>query len=137
MTLCPDYETERTLSLRLLGPGGLDDLVNLAQVNVLVPFRSDSSPMTLNTSGFGHGELDVITDAEQHSFGCPALLDNQDWRSLSMRRRSLPRCARARKAETTIVPFLPVVGVAINSPFQLSEPYSSKAVAVNDYWSAT
>src|SRR5271166_6146715 len=45
-------------------------------------------------------------------------------RSSSTRRKSFPKFARARKAETTIVPFLPVVVVAINSSFQLSELYS-------------
>jgi len=32
------------------------------EVNVLVPFRSDSSPMT-KTSGSGAANVDVITDA--------------------------------------------------------------------------
>jgi hypothetical protein len=39
------------------------------------------------------------------------------------------KLARARRAETTIVPFLPVVVVVdINSPFQLHELYSGPAV---------
>jgi hypothetical protein len=33
--------------------------------------------MTLKTSGSGAAELDVVTDAEQHGSGCPALLDNE------------------------------------------------------------
>src|SRR4029077_7184086 len=68
------------------------------------------------------------------ALGIPRFSITRDRRSSSTRRRSLPKFARARKAETTIVPFLPGVGVAINSPFQSSELYSLKGVAVNDYW---
>src|ERR1700687_4731435 len=68
------------------------------------------------------------------ALGVPRFSITRDRRSSSTRRKSLPKCARARKAETTIVPFLPVVGGAINSPFHLSELYSLKGVAVNDYW---
>src|SRR5580693_4861742 len=46
-----------------------------------------------------------------------------DRRSSSTRRRSLPKLARARRAETTIVPFLSLVRLAMNSPFQLTELY--------------
>src|ERR1700687_4858997 len=68
------------------------------------------------------------------ALGVPRFSITRDRRSSSTRRRSLPKFARARKAETTIVPFLPGVGVAIDSPFQLSELYSSNGVPVNDYW---
>src|SRR5580700_4174279 len=59
------------------------------------------------------------------AMGVPRFSITRDRRSSSTRRKSLPKFARARKAETTIVPFLPVFGlVAINSPFHLSELYS-------------
>src|SRR6266852_7069906 len=69
------------------------------------------------------------------ALGVPRFSITRDRRSSSTRRRSLPKFARARKAETTMVPFLPGVVVATNSPFQLSELYSLRGVAVNDYWS--
>src|ERR1700688_198880 len=68
------------------------------------------------------------------ALGVPRFSITRDRRSSSTRRRSFPKFARARKAETTIVPFLPGGAVAINSPFQLSELYSLKGVSVNDYW---
>src|SRR5882672_11154024 len=44
----------------------------------------------------------------------------------SMRRNNFPKLARARRADTTIAPLLRALeGVAMNSPFQLSELYSS------------
>src|ERR1700686_2648334 len=59
------------------------------------------------------------------ALGIPRFSIIRDRRSSSTRRRSFPKFARARKAETTIVPFLPVaVVLAINSPFQLGELYS-------------
>src|SRR5580692_322936 len=59
------------------------------------------------------------------ALGVPRFSITSDLRSSSTRRRSFPKFARARRAETTIVPFLPVVVVvAINSPFQLIELYS-------------
>src|ERR1700732_449344 len=59
------------------------------------------------------------------ALGIPRFSIIRDRRSSSTRRKSVPKFARARKAETTIVPFLPVaVVLAINSPFQLSELYS-------------
>src|SRR5260370_3862537 len=59
------------------------------------------------------------------ALGIPRFSIIRDRRSSSTRRKSFPKFARARKAETTIVPFLPVaVVLAINSPFQLSELYS-------------
>src|SRR5579859_4213591 len=46
--------------------------------------------------------------------------------SSSIRRNNFPKLARARRADTTIAPLLPALeGVAMNSPFQLSELYSS------------
>src|ERR1035438_8782359 len=60
------------------------------------------------------------------ALGVPRFSIMSDRRSSSTRFRSFPKFARARRAETTIVPFLPVVvGVVdINSPFQLHELYS-------------
>src|ERR1700732_4203011 len=58
----------------------------------------------------------------------PRFSMTRDRRSTSTRRRSFPKFARALKAETTIVPFLSVVVVAIYSPFQLSELYSLAGV---------
>src|SRR5580704_13797511 len=60
------------------------------------------------------------------ALGVPRFSMMSDRRSSSTRLSSFPKLARARRAETTMVPFLPVVvGVVdINSPFQLSELYS-------------
>src|SRR5271165_4013673 len=58
--------------------------------------------------------------------GIPRFSITSDRRSSSTRRRSLPKFDRRLKAETTIAPFLRVIGVlAINSPFHLPEVYSS------------
>src|ERR1700683_242445 len=59
------------------------------------------------------------------ALGVPRFSMMSDRRSSSTRFRSFPKFARARRAETTMVPFLPVVvGVVdINSPFQLHELY--------------
>src|ERR1700723_80680 len=58
--------------------------------------------------------------------GVPRFSIMSDRRSSSTRFSSFPKFARARRAETTMVPFLPVVvGVVdVNSPFQLTELYS-------------
>src|SRR6266853_3365876 len=59
------------------------------------------------------------------ALGVPRFSIIRDRRSSSTRSKSFPKFARPRKAETTIVPFLPVaVVLAINTPFQLSELYS-------------
>src|ERR1700722_7889100 len=60
------------------------------------------------------------------ALGVPRFSIMSDRRSSSTRFSSFPKFARARRAETTIVPFLPVVVevVDINSPFQLHELYS-------------
>src|SRR5690242_3248245 len=58
--------------------------------------------------------------------GIPRFSITSDPLSSSIRRSRLPRLVRARRADTTIVPVLPVLEVmGINSPFQLSELYSS------------
>src|ERR1700733_2053299 len=73
------------------------------------------------------------------ALGVPRFSIMSDRRSSSTRFSSFPKFARARKAETTIVPFLPVVvGVVdINSPFQLHELYSLKEVQSTRPWWAT
>src|SRR4030081_3062917 len=59
------------------------------------------------------------------ALGVPRFSIISDRRSCSTRFSSFPKFARARKTETTIGPFLPVVVVvAIHSPFQLFELYS-------------
>src|ERR1700722_4703249 len=60
------------------------------------------------------------------ALGVPRFSIMSDRRSSSTRFRSFPKFARARRAETTMVLFLPVVvgGVDINSPFQIPELYS-------------
>src|ERR1700722_4469014 len=59
------------------------------------------------------------------ALGVPRFSMMSDRRSSSPRLSRFPKLARARRAETTMVPFLPVVvGVVdINSPFQLHELY--------------
>src|SRR5580700_8716186 len=61
------------------------------------------------------------------ALGTPRFSITRDRRSSSTRRRSFPKFARARSAETTMVPFLLRGVVATNSPFQLLELYSSRA----------
>src|SRR4029077_19654226 len=58
--------------------------------------------------------------------GIPRFSITSDPLSSSILRSSSPKLARARRADTTIVPVLPALEVmAINSPFRLSELYSS------------
>src|ERR1017187_10322339 len=59
------------------------------------------------------------------ALGVPRFSIMSDRRSSSTRFRSFPKFARAQRADTKIVPCLPVVGVAdMNFTFQLSELYS-------------
>src|SRR5215469_10564587 len=65
------------------------------------------------------------------AFGFPRFSMTSERRSSSTRRSSLPKLVRAWRAETTIEPFLSVLGLAINSPFQIYELYSLASGRVN------
>src|SRR6202521_1302049 len=63
------------------------------------------------------------------AFGVPRFSMTSDRRSSATRRNSLPKLARACRAETTILSFLSVLSMA-NSPVQCFELYSSIASGV-------
>src|ERR1700687_2060221 len=66
--------------------------------------------------------------------GIPRFSITSEPLSSSIRRSSFPKLARARSADTTIVPALPALEVmAINSPFRLFELYSSFEMQSRDW----
>src|SRR5579862_225373 len=68
------------------------------------------------------------------AFGVPRFSMTSERRSLSTRRRSFPKFARARRAEITIVPFLlKEVLAATKSPFQTFQLYSSDYARVKQH----
>jgi len=73
--------------------------------------------MTLKTSGSGAAAL-LIADAKQHRLGRPALFDDERPALVLDPAQELAKIGTGPQGETTIVPFLSVVRVAMNSPFR-------------------
>jgi hypothetical protein len=102
----------------------LDHLIDLtrSQSSGLVSLRvltNDFENLRLR-----RGQFDIIADIQKNCGRVPRFSMTIERRSMSTRRRILPRLVRKLSAETMIAPFLLVVVVGMNSSFQLNERYS-------------